>query len=922
MREKILKKIAEFAEQRPGLMFSIALVVTAIAAGFSSQLKLTMHFKNLMPQKHPMVQEFNQIIDDYNTASMIIIAARGDEAQLKQFADELAPKLEAMTDYVNRVDYKLEREFFLEHGFILQKEKDLKISKDIFKDLSLLPWLRHVNDRFEETYVHDQQSISTKEKENNAVMFLDGIKYWLSTIERYVREGKVLESTVAETAAERFLIGDEYMISQDKDMLLIFAQPTFTVNELDKVVEAEDSIDELISRVSEKYTSIFAGTTGTMALSRDEMVAINEDIYLTSLTALVLIIALFIASFRMWVAPMLAAISLTIGIIWAAGFAAITVGSLNIMTSMFSVILIGLGVDFSIHIISVYTENRAAGHTIDQALHHALLKSGNGIITGGMTTACAFLTLTVSETAGMSEFGIVAGSGVVFCMLAAIIVLPAMLSLRDKIIMKFRKEKYKVKSPEFWFLGWVGEAISRKPVFVLSGAFLVTVMLLYSALSITFDYNYLNMEPVGLTSIKLQQEMEDEFDVTPDFALITTSSVEEARRISEASKNLKMIGMVTSISEYVPSAGQRQTRLPHIQEIYENLQDNCGITPLSENHLDEFFDELYRLEDNVIELAQLAYLGGQDKVDEKCKEMIGDLEDPENNTLIATLVEKLTSNRRKTVQNLNLFNSHFEPHFRQTALGMASTAPVSVETLPQTIRGRFVNNTGDRYLVTVYPKEQVWNLEFLEKFTKRMQKLDPRMTGIPPIFYILTEIIADDGKLAAFLTLVVVFLFLLLDFRKLQFALMAMVPLIVGVIWMIGTMHLFGLQLTMVNLMGLPLIIGIGIDDGVHILHRYRVEGAGKIRTVFCSTGKAVLLTSITTMLAFGSLLFATYRGFGSLGIALVIGVGTCFLTSIIILPALLGRMESKAKAKVKANDMNRKTKLDSTKFQGEAATS
>ena len=98
--------------------------------------------------------------------------------------------------------------------------------------------------------------------------------------------------------------------------------------------------------------------------------------------------------------------------------------------------------------------------------------------------------------------------------------------------------------------------------------------------------------------------------------------------------------------------------------------------------------------------------------------------------------------------------------------------------------------------------------------------------------------------------------------------------------------------MTMVNIMGLPLILGIGIDDGVHIIHRYRIEGPGKIRTVFTSTGRAVFLTSLTTMLAFGSLKFATYRGLGSLGMALFIGVGTCFLTSVIVLPAIMGLIE------------------------------
>jgi len=894
MREKLLARIAQFAASRPGLMLGVALAITALAAGLASQLELNTHAKNLMPQNHPMVEEYDQIIDDYSTASMIIIAARGDEAELKQFADELVPRIKAMTEYVQRVDYKVERDFFLKHGFMLQKAKDLDNSKDIFKDLSLLPWLGHLNDSFEKTYVHDQESISTKEKENGAVMFLDGIKYWLSTVEYYAAPDEDPGPASARIAAERFLIGDDYFLSQDKDMLLIFAQPTFTIMDIGQCILTADSIDHLIGQVTERYPSIYAGTTGSIALQRDENEAISGDMYLTSLIALGLILVLFVLSFRMWVAPILAGICLAIGIIWTAGFASLTIGSLNLMTSVFSVILIGLGVDFSIHIISVYTESRAAGHSIGESLRHALLKSGNGIITGSLTTACAFLTLTVSQTAGMREFGIVAGSGVVFCMLAAILVLPAMLSLRDRILVKIRKDKYRVRSPKFVFLGQVTEAISRKPLWVLSGALLLTALLLYSALNITFDYNILNLEPVGLTSLKLQHELENEFDVTPDFALITASSVEEARRITEEAKELKMIGMVTSISEYVPSEEQQRERLPHILEIRDGLEKNREIKPLGEENLDQFVDELYRLEDNVIELAQLAYLGGQDKVDRKCKELVGDLEDPQNQSIIAALVKTLKSNPGKRVENLNRFNQDFSAHFRELALGMANTAPISVEMLPQNIRDQFVNKEGTKYLITIYPRQQVWDLEFLERFTDRMNKLDPRVTGIPQIFYILMKIIGRDGKVAASLTLVVVFLLLLWDFKRIRFAILAMIPLMVGAVWMVGTMHLFGLKLTLMNVMGLPLILGIGIDDGVHLLHRHRVEGNGRIRTVFTSTGKAVLLTSVTTMLAFGSLVFATYRGLGSLGIALFIGVGTCFLTSVIILPALLGWMEKK----------------------------
>ena len=893
--------MAGWAEQRAGRVLLIALLVTVAAAGLMGRLELKMHFKNLMPQGHAMVEEFNRIVDDFSTATLIIVAATGEEEELKRFADELAPQVAAMEEYVQRVDYRLEREFLLEHGFALQKVKDLKNSKEIFRDLNLLPWLRALNDSFEKTYVEDEESISTREKENRAVGFLDGVQHWLQTVGRYAVDGERLEPTVGAVAAERFLIGDEYFISQDKDMLLLLAQPTFSLNEVDKVIAAENEIDALIARVAKRYPSIAAGTTGTMALARDETVAASEDAYTTSLIAFALIIALFILSFRMWMAPLLAGISLIVGILWTGGFVALTIGSLNIMTSMFSVILIGLGVDFSIHIISGYTENRAAGRSIGEALRQTLLKSGNGVITGGITTACAFYTLMISETAGMKEFGMVTGSGVIFCMLAAIVVLPAMLSWRDQLLSRWRKEKFRVRSAEFGFLGRVAVLLSRRPAPVLSAGVIVTGFLLYAALQITFDYNYLNMEPLGLTSIKLQDRMEEEFDVTPDFALVTASSVEEARRIAEKAKGLKMVGMVTSISEYIPSPEEQEKRAPHVEEIRGYLEENRTTAELEEGEMGAFVDELYRLEDNVVELAQLAFLGGQEKVDQKCRAIIGELDETEDSgqsqrrSMIASLAERLDADRKEAAQNLNLFHSHFEPNYRRMALGMTSTAPIEVDELPENILDRFASRKRDKFLVAIYPKEGVWkNLEVLERFTLRMQQIDERVTGMPSIFYILMGIIAKDGRNAAGLTVAVVFLLLLWDFKSARFALLAMVPLVAGAIWMVGIMWLCDLQLTLVNVIGVPLILGIGIDDGVHLLHRYRAEGPGQIETVFTSTGKAVLLTSLTTMLAFGSLVFATYRGLGSMGIALFIGVGTCFLTSLLLLPALISWSEKR----------------------------
>ena len=891
MRKKIFATLAAVAERRPWLMIGAAMIVTLIAGGLAEQLKLEMQFKNLMPQQHPTVQEYDRIVDTFTAASNIIIAARGEERVLKGFAEEMVPQLRAMTDYIRRVDYKLNQEFFSRYGFMLAKTKDLENMGDQFTDLGLVPFLTHLNDAFEKTYVADGESISNQEKEDKAVQSLDGIQYLLNTMQAYVEQGDELGADRARETVDRFLVGDPYFISQDKDMLLIIAHPTFTVNEIDLTVDAINAIDALIAEVSTAYPGLDAGTTGTMALARDEMVAASEDMYVSSILAFILIILLFILSFRMWSAPLLAGISLVIGVVWAAGFATLTIGSLNIMTSMFAVVLIGLGIDFNIHIISAYNENRASGLSVRDAMEEALTKVGNGVVIGAASTALAFLTMLVSENAGMKEFGLISGSGVLFCMLAAILVLPSLLVIRDRLMQRIRKDRFVTKSTEFVFLGKTALILEKRPFWVLSAALVLTAFLLYEALNIQFNYNYLDLEPKGLKSIELQDWMIEEFDITPDMVLVTSSSVEEARQIAQAAKDLGSVGMVMTISDYVPSEEEQEDRRPFIQKLKSDLDENNSVEQLTADTFDRLIDELYRVEDNVIELAQLAFAGGQDKVDRKTQAIVGDLEQNANEreSMVVELVEALQADPEEGIYRLGGFQDYYEPYLRQTARGMMSEETIVIGDLPEDIQDQFMSYDGRHFLLSIYPKEQVWDISFLGRFTEQMHSIDPRVTGMPLIFYVLIDYIGKDGRLAAILTLIAVFFLLLVDFRDLRLALLAMLPLIVGAIWMVGIMNLVGMKLDIVNVIGIPLILGIGIDDGVHVLHRFKIEGFGRLDTVFSSTGKAVLLTTLTTMLAFGSLATAVYRGLVSLGLTLFIGVGAAFVTTIVILPPLLG---------------------------------
>jgi hypothetical protein len=666
--------------------------------------------------------------------------------------------------------------------------------------------------------------------------------------------------------------------------------------DIEKDIAATDSVQAILDNTLPDYPGVKAGIAGTIPLQKDEMEHTTKDMQLSSIIALALVLLLFILTFRMWSAPILAALNLVISIIIAAGVVGLVLGRLNMMTSLFAVILIGLGIDYAIHIISVYSERRVIDNEPVTAMQETLVRSGSGIITGALTTAAAFFALAISVTQGIKEMGIVLGIGILCAMATTLTGLPAVLVARERVISRVSRKPFEQPHVEFKVLGNLGQSIIRRPLLYLAAAIIITGLLLYQALNIKFDYNMLNIEPKGLPTVELQDTIINAFDLSPDFAMVTTGSVEESWDMAERLKEMPMISRVENITDYLPPRDEQLERRPHVKKIRNLVQKNTSTTPLNENRLEHLLIQLERLDMNIYELAQLAFIGGQDKVDEKCKSIIGDPEKENSQSLILNLVEKIRQDPQRAIQQLNTFQKYYYSRLREKIYAMANPELITLESLPEHIRNRYVNEAGDKYLVTIYSREQIWNYDALTRFNKQLERVSPKITGTPPIFLHLINLIGRDGLLATILTVIIVVVLLWIDFRSLLMALLGVIPLLCGGIWMVGLIKTLGLMLNVVNVIGIPMIVGIGIDDGVHILHRYRYEGLNKTPLVLKSTGKAVLLTSLTTMAGFGSLMVASYRGWMTLGVLLVLGVGACFVTTVLFLPSIIGLLQQKNK--------------------------
>lgn len=907
MRDKILKALAKLHAQHPWKMVIVVLIITIIMGVFAAQLKQSMRWTDLLPTKSQKTMQYNKIINEFVSATSIVVVVEGEEDKIKDFAEAVVPKIKLASDpkdgklYAKRIDYKQDVDFIREHGLMLIKADDLQNMKELYQNPNLVPLLTNINNSFEKEYIGKEESISTREKEDNTIIILDSISNLISVIKDY-SSGKIHSPKEAQKAIDKLLLGEPYLLSYDKQALIINVIPNFSMDDINKMVSGTDTIQKVIDKVLKDFPEVKAGLTGMIPLGRDEMVYGQQSMSYTSIFAFIAILVLLILSFRMWAAPLFAVLNLAVGLIWAIGLAAILVKSLNIMTSMVAVILIGLGIDFSIHIISIFTENRSVGKPINIAMEETFLKSGKGILTAGLTTCAAFLAMIISSSRGMREVGIVSSTGLLAILIVTFLFLPSLLVLRERRIeKKLAEEKIKTKpiykDISFKSFGTGSRWLSQRYTATLICAVLITTFLLISASKISFDHNYMNMEPKGLTSITLQDTILDKFDLSMDYALLLTDSIEESREMAKKLKNVKSAAIVDDISMYLPSLEEQQKRIPIIQEIKQEISSTTLKDKLTEAEFIQLLLELERLEMNIMEIQDMAFIGGQDKVDRKCSEIVGDPDNPQLKSIISEFINYLENNRQEGIKGLEEFQKYAAPHFKKSVLGMTTPTNIELDDLPPSILDRYANRDRTQFLLTVFPSENMWkDLNFLDRFTSDLDRISEKATGMPSVMRELFRVIGKDGRNAALLTILVVFMILWLDFRKIKYAVIAMIPLVAGFVWMVGLMKLVGMQLTIVNVMGLPMIIGIGIDYGVHIVHRWRIEGSNKVNKIFASTGKAILLSAITTMLAFGSLIFSIWPGFGSLGGAMFIGVGACFLSTVIILSGIIGLLERKNK--------------------------
>ena len=933
---RLLNGVGVFVERYARRLVIIGILMTLFMGYQASKLSMKNQFSDMLPKGIPQVEEYDKIARNYPSASTVMITLEDSTKnlpRLRQAANELAGKLKSLVHgyprpnqdlslslrwrifsgdepvpgviydsipLVQRIDYRIDKEFFLDHGLMIQKTRDLESSLKMFHSLHLPELLVGMNDNFEREYVEDQEKMTELDGERQAVESLEGVRQLLRSLALLTQGG---DSVATHEAIDAFISGEEYFLSPDNTMLILMLQPAVRMDDWDNMLILGEKINLKLNEYQAENPELTVGATGLPVLGYEEMETTLNDMGWSSLIALFLILILIVGSFGSWKYPLMAIVALVVAFIWTSGFIALSLKYLNMMSASFGLILIGLGIDFGIHVITGYNNNRNEGLGRAQSIRAMYLKSGNGIITGATTTAAVFFSLILAGFRAMSEMGIAIGSGILITLVLMLILLPALMlwSKNEKGAVvssgDSRSLLRRIWHPlgrflSFSYLERVGEWIirPRNARLVLIVTALTLVLSVWGAAKLKFEYNYLETEPKEMPAVVTQNKILDKFEMAPDFILFTARDLDSCRsKVEQVKKDGKKTGLVSgldAITEFLPSAQTQAANRLLLEQFRLILAAQSAPTPIIEADVETIISELERLHNNIVEIGELSISakGETNKIVRKCDEIVGKKDE---DSKVLQLIQKMRSTSSLT-ELLTRYQTILFPVMHTRLWRMSNPSPITLDSLPATILDRYMNVEDSTFLVLVYPRANVWDEIFLRQINARLSEISPKVTGYPIITLIFIDLIKEKGELAFILSFIAIIFLLLIDFRSWKYMLLALVPISVGALWMLGLMALAGLKFDYNNLLTLPLILGIGIDDGVHILHRYRLEGRLSFPVVIHHTGRAILLTSLTTAIGFGSMALATHRGLAGMGKLLTFGVGSCFLSSLLVLPAII----------------------------------
>lgn len=806
----------------------IAFGLTFLGVRASMNLSIDTDLANLIPDDYPSAVALQRLRDTVGGESEAAIGIRSPSfAANKAFAEDLIERVLDMSGpgyeepFFQRVEYRKDVTFLKNNALYFATPAELDM---------LETWL---GDRIEEAKLEANPFYFDLEDDEDMEAEPDSV-------------GEELQAIYNE------IVSREYPVSDDSTTMVLRFFPVEASSNIAFIRDAYNGLDRVIAELdpASYHPDMDVITAGRLMRQMIEIETIQKDVlgsFGSGAGAVLLMVVLYFLYksytarvghhwsartlatqfIRMPVMALVIGLPLAMSLSWTFGIAWLAYDELNLMTSTLGLVLFGLGIDFGIHFYARYTEERALGSSVVDAVEHTFATTGQAITIGALTTALALYVLVVADFKGFSQFGFMAGTGIIFALVAMLVVLPAMLTVFERL----RLLNMDARNPDK-----PAVAASSAPYPAYRTVLVLSVMAVLASLvfsgRVGFEYRFGELEP-SYEEYEARREIirevyNDRRQRNP--AYVVVDHPDEVPRV------------VAAVNERM----RVDTLSPTISRV-ESLQDRFPMTA----------------EAQAVRLARLATI----------RDMLADpfIEDEESDD-----VDKLNA-------------------------AAQTRAPIALEDVPEFLRKQFTSKSGELgNFVIIYPSVGLSDGRQSIAFAEDVGTLvgeDGSTWHAGSTSLVAADMLMlmrGEAPWMVLATFLIVLVLMYANFGSIRWTLLAVLPLVVGVLWMLLIMELMRAQLNFYNLIVLPAVLGIGNDAGVHLVHRYRELGPGSIRAVLRSTGEHVAMGSLTTMVGFAGLLLSFHPGLSSIGQLAVIGIGATLAAALFFLPALLQWLETR----------------------------
>lgn len=738
--------------------------VSLVALGFATQVKIDSDILHLMPQDEPNTQALARLDAEEGGVNVLTIAAEGDEPEARDaFLRELQGRIEGLPE-VDYVLYELDAETTFKLGLLQMPVEDLATIRDRVRG-ALTQGVALLNPFF-------------------AAQALN-----LGPITQKLSEGGSELKMVSKSGIGRMMIrpkGSAHDIPFARSFM--------------KKVYAE------LEQVTPKHPNarlLWVG--GAYRHNVEDYESIQDDIFVTTAASLGLVLLIIAGAFRSPRSLVIIFLPLLISNLWTVGIAGATVGGLNTFTSFVNAVLIGLGVEFGVHLYSRIRELVADGEPIEDAVVHAWDLVGGACTSAAFTASAGFAALLAAHFAGFRQLGWLLSLGLMLTLVAGMVLMPILAVWLDRAPAKRTAIATTILTRKF-------PAVYRLAPMSLTliAGFTIVASLFIRDVEFEYDLSELRREGLAYADLndrekQLARESYAPLVVSfPDEETLSVAHAKLAKRVDDG--KLPEVARVVSIRTILPR--DQTERVQILKEIAELTKDpNFPFLPAS----------------------------------------------------VRANLERVAA---------------ADPH-----VITPSELPRAVQHVLGALDGKF------RLLLV--PSGNMWDMREAFKLTEAMEKELPGQVVASEYVTlgVLFRMMGRDAPIIAGVAFFLVLCFTAADLRKVRPTLGAMSVLVAGVAWWGALLVMADIKLSMINFVGIPIVMGIGIDVMIHLIHRIEEEGPGGIIKSLATTGWASALGTSTTVVAFAALSLGSSQGIRSLGLLVLLGEVAVTIAGFILVP-------------------------------------